>query len=413
MKHPREPLAVAEVSTRTLSGHGSSIGSETKLSEFVPFALPDIGEREISAVVEAMRSGWVSSGPKVKEFEAAFGEFIGPGVEAIAVNSATAGLHLALEAVGIGPGDEVLVPTWTFTATAEVVRYLGAEPVFVDVDSDTLTLDLAQAAQKVTDRTAAVMPVHFAGQAMDLALLESWSHSRGLAVIEDAAHALPATSRGRLVGSGASRATVFSFYATKTMTTGEGGMIVTRDSSIAERVRVMRLHGIDRDAFGRYRSEMPSWQYDVIAPGYKYNMGDPAAALGLVQLERAAEMRQRREEIAARYSRELVGLPLELPSETPSDDLHSWHLYVVRIAADARLSRDAVVARLAAVGVGSSLHFIPLHLLTYWRERYDLRPEEFPVASREFERVVSLPIYSGMSDYAVDRVVSGVREAFA
>ncbi|MCP3420658.1 DegT/DnrJ/EryC1/StrS family aminotransferase [Nocardioides sp. STR3] len=376
----------------------------------IPFALPDIGEDEISAVTEAMRSGWLTSGPRMKEFESAFAEFIGSGVETVSVNSATAGLHLAMEALDIGPGDEVLVPTWTFTATAEVVRYLGATPVLVDVEPDTLNLDLAAAAALVTDRTRAVMPVHFAGLPVAPGPLRDFASRHGLNVVEDAAHALPAARDGELVGSGDSAATVFSFYATKTITTGEGGMIVTRDPDLAHRARVMRLHGISRDAFDRYRSELPAWRYDVIAPGFKYNLTDPAAAMGLVQLGRAESMRSAREDISRRYDEALQGLPLTLPPHGPSGTRHAWHLYVVRLHEDAPHGRDTLIERLAALGVGTSVHFIPLHLQPYWRDLTGARPIDFPVASDTFERCLSLPLYSSMSTSDVDRVIDMVTQ---
>lgn len=376
-------------------------------SDRLPFALPDLGEEEIEAVVGAIRSGWVTSGPEVKRFEEEFAAFCGPDVIAVSVNSATAGLHLALEAAGVGPGDEVLVPTWTFTATAEVVRYLGAEPALVDVDPTTLNLDLVAAAAAVTSRTRAVMPVHFAGRAMDPVAIRQFADRHGLAVVEDAAHALPSAAGGELVGSGRSEATVFSFYATKTITTGEGGMVVTRDPDVAARIRVMRLHGISRDAFDRYRSDVPAWRYDVVAPGYKYNLTDPAAAMGRVQLRRAQAMADRRAAIAAAYDAVLAKTDLELPRPVPATDRHAWHLYVVRVPAGD--DRDQLIEELSRAGIGTSVHFIPLHLHPYWRERGDLSAGDLPVASREFDRVVSLPIFSSMTDDQVQRVAETVR----
>lgn len=376
---------------------------------FLPFALPDVGDEEIEAVGEAIRSGWLSSGPQVQAFESAFAETIGDGIHAIAVNSATAGLHLAVEALGLGPGDEVLVPTWTFTATAEVVRYVGAKPVFVDADRETLNIDLAAAEAAVTPRTRAVLPVHFAGLPVDPTALRSFAHAHDLRVVEDAAHAFPACRSGLKVGAGDSEATVFSFYATKTMTTGEGGMLLTRQDELARRARVMRLHGISRDAFDRYRSNVPSWRYDVIAPGFKYNMTDMAASIGLVQLRRSEDMRRRRERIAHRYLEDLNALPLDLPSEGGADDVHAWHLFVVRVREQA--GRDRLVQRLSSAGVGTSVHFIPLHMQPYWRDTYGLCDSQYPVASQEFERVISLPLYSAMTDDDVSRVIAAVRGA--
>lgn len=380
----------------------------TASEEFLPFALPDVGEEEIEAVADAIRSGWLTTGPRVAAFEREFSAHIGD-VESVAVNSATAGLHLALEAAGIGAGDEVLVPTWTFTATAEVVRYLGAEPVLVDVDPATLNIDLMAAKAAVTAATRAVLPVHFAGLPVTYADLASFAGDHGLLVIEDAAHAFPARSDGTMVGGGPSEASVFSFYATKTMTTGEGGMLVTASPAMAERARTMRLHGINRDAFDRYRSTAPAWYYEVVAPGFKYNLTDTAAAMGRVQLRRAAAMRDRRAQIAARYAEALVDLPLDLPAIGPPGDTHAWHLFVVRVRPEARTGRDTFIAEAAAAGVGCSVHFIPLHQHPYWRERRALRDEDFPAASAAAGAAVSLPLYSAMTDPDVERVVDVVR----
>lgn len=347
---------------------------------------------------------------RVEEFERRFAALFGGGVQAVALNSATAGLHLALEALGIGPGAEVLVPTWTFSATAEVVVHLGARVVFVDSDPVTLNLDLADAERKVTGNTRAVLPVHFAGRAMSPSQLHDFTARHHLHAVEDAAHAFPSASEGIPVGGGHSAATVFSFYATKTITTGEGGMLVTRDSGLANRVRMTRLHGIDRNAFDRYRSDRPAWRYNIAAAGYKYNLTDTAAAIGLVQLDRAEKMHLRRERIAERYRAAFADLPLDLPLEAPVGDVHSWHLFVVRLWPDASLGRNEFIAEMSRRGVCCSVHFIPLHMHSYWRERYGLRDEMFPVASSEFDRVVSIPLYSGMTDEDVDRVVGTVHD---
>ena len=378
-------------------------------AEFLPFALPDVGEEEIQAVAEAMRSGWLTSGPRVAAFEQEFADFLGGDVHALAINSATAGLHLALEALGVGPGDEVILPTWTFTATAEVVRYLGANPVIVDVDPGTLNIDLDWAAAAITPRTKAIMPVHFAGLAVERKGIARLADSHGLKVVEDAAHAFPTMSAGDLVGKGTSDAVVFSFYATKTMTTGEGGMVVTSDAQIAARIRTMRLHGISHDVFDRYRSTVPSWRYEVIAPGYKYNLTDPAAAMGRVQLRRSREMRDNRAAIAARYDEAFSGLPLQLPAHAVEGDSHAWHLYVIRLTEDANLTRDTFIADLANARVGSSVHFIPLHMHPYWRQECQLDDAQFPVATAEFARVISLPIFSCMTDAQVEEVINAVR----
>ncbi|MGC4153895.1 MAG: DegT/DnrJ/EryC1/StrS family aminotransferase [Propionicimonas sp.] len=377
----------------------------------VPFAAPDITDREIQAAIASMRSGWLTTGPEARAFEAEFASFLGDDLHAIAVNSATAGLHLAVEALGLGPGDEVLVPTWTFTATAEVVRYVGATPVLVDIDPVDLNIDLQAAEAAITERTRAMIPVHFAGRPLSRTRLADFASRHGLAVIEDAAHAFPVYSESRLVGSGASEAVVFSFYASKTITTGEGGMLVTPSDRLAERARIMRLHGISRDAFDRYRSTVPAWRYEVVAPGFKYNMTDTAASIGRVQLARAEEMRLARERIADRYTSEFGSLPLELPAASPEERGHSWHLYVIRLHEEAGVSRDDFIQRMSDQGIGTSVHFIPLHMHPYWRESLGVAPGDFPTASTIFERVVSIPIFSAMSASDIDRVVTGVRRA--
>lgn len=375
---------------------------------FLPFARPDITEAEIEAVTEAMRSGWLTTGPNATAFEREFAEFLGADAHAVAVNSATAGLHLAFEALGVGPGDEVLVPTWTFTATAEAVRYLGGDPVLVDVDPATLCIDLADAARKVTDRTVAIAPVHYAGLAVPDAALTAFAARHGLHVVEDAAHAFPTVNEGTLVGAHGHAATVYSFYATKTMTTGEGGMVLTPDSALATRMRTMRLHGIDRDVFDRYSSTRPSWHYDVVAPGYKYNLTDTAAAMGRVQLRRTPEMVARRTAIAERFDEAFAGLPVTLPAHAPAGSTHAWHLYNLRLTADAPVPRDRFIELMSEAGIGTSVHFIPLHLQPFWRDTYRHSPADFPVASAEFERSVSLPIFSAMTDDDVARVIAGV-----
>ena len=379
---------------------------------FLPFALPEIGEEEIAEVVDALRSGWVTTGPKARRFETDFSTFLGdPALHSIAVNSATAGLHLALEALGIGPGDEVITTTHTFTATAEVVRYLGADVRLVDIDPATLNIDPAAVRAAITPRTKAILPVHYAGLAADMPVLLAIAREHGLKVVEDAAHALPTTCGGQLVGTLASDVTVFSFYANKTITTGEGGMLVTRDEAIAQRARVMRLHGMNRDAFDRFTAKVPSWYYEVVAPGFKYNLTDIAAALGIHQLRRLEGFHQRRQAIAARYHEAFADLPLLRAPLPPASDRHAWHLYVVRLAEDAGITRDAFVEHLFAAGIGVSVHYIPLHLHPYWRDRYGLRPEQFPHSQQAYERMLTLPLYTCMTDADVERVVAAVRAA--
>lgn len=380
---------------------------------FIPFARPDIGDAETEAVVRAMRSGWVTTGPETKAFEQEFADYLGGGVHAVAVNSATAGLHLALEAIGIGPGDEVIAPTLTFTATVEVARYLGADAVLVDVDPVTLNIDPDRIEAAITPRTKAILPVHYGGLACDMDAIFAIARRHGLQVVEDAAHALPTTFGGQLVGQLDSAASVFSFYANKTMTTGEGGMAVTRDAALAARMRVMRLHGISRDAFDRFTSTTPAWYYEIVAPGFKYNMTDMAAALGRVQLQRLPGFVARRQALAARYLRELSGLPLILPVDAPSGDTHAWHLFVLRLSDEARVSRDDVIQRLSDAGIGTSVHYVPLHRQPYWRDRYGLMPEQFPVADLAYQRTFSIPLFTAMSDDDQSRVIDALRAILA
>jgi len=381
---------------------------------FLPFALPDIGEDEIAEVVDTLRSGWVTTGPKARRFEEEFSVWLGePSLHSLAVNSATAGLHLALEALGIGPGDEVITTTHTFTATAEVVRYLGADVVLVDIDPATLCIDPASVEAAITPRTRAILPVHFAGLAADMPALLAIARRHGLKVVEDAAHALPATSGGQLVGTLESDATVFSFYANKTITTGEGGMVVTRDAALAERIRVMRLHGISRDAYDRFTAKVPSWYYEVVAPGYKYNLTDIAAALGLQQLRKAQAFQRSREALARLYEEHLSALPVILPPRPADGEVHAWHLYVLRLSDDAPQQRDAVIAALFDAGIGCSVHYIPLHLHPYWRQRYALAPGRFPNSQKAYERMLSLPLYTRMGAADIQRVVGALRSALS
>lgn len=384
-------------------------------SEFLPFALPDIGEAEIAGVVEALKSGWVTTGPKTKAFEEQFASYVGCA-NAIAVNSATAGLHLALEAVGVGPGDRVITTPNTFTATAEVVRYLGAEILLADIDHDSMNLDPVQVSgllerlgrddPSTLARVKAIVPVHFGGQACDMDVIGAIAAERGLRIVEDAAHALPATSNGRKVGT-IGDITVFSFYATKTITTGEGGMVVTADDALAKRMKVMRLHGINRDVWDRYTSDRPQWYYEVVEPGFKYNLTDIASAIGLGQLARCDALHARRAAIADAYVRAFAGDErLELPRIVRPGDVHAWHLFAVRLRG---VDRDAFIREMTELRVGTSVHFIPLHLHPYWRDRYGWSPADFPVAFESYRRSVSLPIYPRMTDTDVERVVEAVR----
>ena len=327
----------------------------------------------------------------------------------IALNSGTDALRIGMQAAGIGPGDEVITTTHTFTATAEVARYLGADVRLVDIDPATLNLDLDQVEAAIGPKTRCIIPVHYAGLAVDMLRLLDIARRHGLKVVEDAAHALPTTLERELIGTLGSNATVFSFYANKTMTTGEGGMLVTRDAALAERAKVMRLHGINRDAFDRFTAKKPSWYYEIVAPGFKYNLTDIAAALGLHQLKRLPAFQARREQIAQAYFEGLAGLPLILPPQAPQGDVHAWHLYVLRLGEAAPVDRDTFIERMYAQGIGCSVHYVPLHQHPYWRERYQLRPEQFPHSQRAYESMVSIPLYTAMTDADVQRVIEAVR----
>jgi dTDP-4-amino-4,6-dideoxygalactose transaminase len=382
---------------------------------FIPFAKPDIGETEIEAVVEVLKSGWITTGQKSAEFEKRFEALLGDDAIAIAVNSATSGLHLALEAIGIGPGDEVIIPSLTFTATAEVVRYLGGNPVLVDVDERTLNIDPDCIRAAITPRTRAIVPVHYAGLPCDMTAIFAIAAEHGLRVVEDAAHALPATHHGRLVGALDSDVTVFSFYANKTMTTGEGGMVVTRNADLAKRMRVMRLHGIDRDAFDRFRSKTPAWYYEVVAPGFKYNLTDIAAAMGLAQLDRLDGFQARRVKLAERYREALSDLPLILPCWGDQGDQHAWHLFVLRLNDEAQrrgLTRDALIDHLSERGIGTSVHYVPLHRQPYWRDSLGTRPEDFPVTEAAYTAMVSIPLFTAMSDDDQEHIIDSLISFF-
>ena len=380
---------------------------------FIPFSRPDIGWEEVDEVVDSMLNGWVTTGPKMRQFENDFAAFLGGGVQAVAVNSATAGLHLAVEAIGLKPADEVITTPYTFTATAEVIRYLGATPVFVDIDSDTFNIDPGAIRAKITSRTKAILPVHFGGLACDMDPIIAIAREHGLRVIEDAAHSFPTGYKGKLIGTLPTDATVFSFYSTKTMTTGEGGMIVTRDTQLANRCRMMRLHGIDRDAFARYNSDKPAWYYEVLAPGFKYNMTDIAAAMGIHQLKKARRFQARRQQIAKLYNDAFCGLPVILPPDAVEGDIHAHHLYALRLRPESPLSRDAFIDQMAKLGISTSVHFIPMFLHPYWRDTYHLSPQDFPRAMQCYSSEVSLPNFTRMTDEQLQRVIDATQELLA
>lgn len=379
--------------------------------KFLPFSLPDIGEEEINEVVDTLRSGWVTTGPKTKQFEQDFAEYLGGGVQALAVNSATSGLHLALEAVGVQAGDEVIIPSYTFTATAEVIRYLGATPIFVDSCPETMNISPEAVEKAITPKTKVIMPVHFAGLACDMDALIAIAKKHHLKIVEDAAHAFPTMYKGKLIGTLDTDAVVFSFYANKTMTTGEGGMLVSRDQAIIERSKIMRLHGISRDAFDRYQSKTPAWYYEVVAPGFKYNMPDIGAAIGLQQLKKINRFQAIREQYAEEYFRQLADLPLILPAKpVESNSQHAWHLFPIRLDDTVNISRDDFIVKMAEKGIGCSVHFIPLHRQPVWRDTYKLFPEQFPAAEKAYQREVSIPLFTKMTAQDQQHVIDSIRE---
>jgi dTDP-4-amino-4,6-dideoxygalactose transaminase len=377
-------------------------------SEFIPFHKPSIGEDEVRSVVETLRSGWLTTGPKVKTFEADFSRYVGSS-HAVAVNSGTAALHLALDAIGIKEGDEVIVPAMTFAATAEVVLYFKAKPVLVDCQPDTLNIDPEAIEPKVTPKTKAIIPVDIAGQPCEYREILEIARTHNLKVIEDAAHALPAAYHKEQVGR-ISDITCFSFYATKTITTGEGGMATTENSEYADRMRMMSLHGISYDAWKRYTKE-GSWYYEVLYPGFKYNLTDIAAALGIEQLKRCDEFYEARQRIANHYHEAFADLPeIQIPACAPHVQ-HAWHLYVIQLNIERlRINRQDFIKALKGENIGASVHFIPLHLHPFYRDTFGYQPADFPQATAVFERIVSLPIYPKMAEANVRDVIVAVRK---
>jgi len=387
------------------SGAITASSAPPKRSEFLPFSPPTIGEEEIQEVVDTLRSRWISTGPKAKRFESEFATYLqAPG--ALALNSCTAALHTALQALGLGPGDEVITTPLTFAASVNVIEHVGARPVLVDVEPDTLNIDPRAVAAAITSRTRALLPVHFAGHPADLDPLRALAGAHGCAIVEDAAHALPACYKGRPIGS-AGNPVAFSFYATKNLTTGEGGML-TADPEFLARARVISLHGMSRDAYKRY-DEGGSWFYEVLLPGFKYNMPDIQAALGLWQLRKLAQFQQRRRDIVTEYDRAFGAEPaLELPVTRP-DVEHAWHLYVLRLRTDAlTIGRDRFIQELTERNIGTSVHFIPIHIHPYYRDKYGFTPGSFPVAYRNYQRMLSLPLNPGMSERDVSDVIEAV-----
>ncbi|MGH9529185.1 MAG: DegT/DnrJ/EryC1/StrS family aminotransferase [Terriglobales bacterium] len=380
----------------------------TKAGLNIPFHRSAMGEEEVQAVSSVIRSGWLTMGAKTFQFEREFAQYIGAS-HAVAVSSCTAALHLALDAIGLRPGDEVLVPTNTFTATAEAVTYMGGRPVLVDIDERTLNISVVDAEEKLTSRTRAMIPVHFSGLPCDLDEIHALAKSRDLHVIEDAAHSLPSLYRGRRIGK-ISELTAFSFYATKPLNTGEGGMITTENDTYAHRTRQMRLHGISHDAWKRNSAE-GEWRYEVLEPGYKYNFTDMQAALGVVQLAKCDAMFEARRRIAECYTQALQSMEaLEVPV-TQADRESSWHLYVLRLQTkQLRIDRRQFIAELAERGVQASVHFTPLHLQPAYQRLYGYKQGDLPVAERQYYRCISLPIFPTMSEREVQYVTSCVTD---
>jgi len=398
----------------------------------IPFFRPQLTEQEVEEVVSTLRSGWLTSGPKVHRFEQEFAAAVG-APHAVAINSCTAALHLAVEALGLKAGQAVLVPTMTFAATAEVVRYQGAVPILVDCDPVTTNMDLYDAALKLAQlesgklpdalsknlQTVGMMPVHVGGLMMDVQAIQNFSSYHGLWTVEDAAHAFPAAWRKgpgepwQRCGESTATVSCYSFYANKTITTGEGGMAVTDDAELAERIRLMSLHGLSHDAWGRY-SGGGSWDYKIIAPGYKYNLTDIAAAIGIQQLARAEEMRREREAIARWYMEALADVEeIELPPEDVNR-IHSWHLFPIRLQLERlTINRNEFVEELKESGVGCSVHWRPLHLHPYYQQTFGWQPEDFPTATAVWERLISLPIFPAMRNDEVDKVIRTIRSLCA
>src|SRR5574338_463653 len=372
--------------------------------DYLLFHRPFISEEEINEMADTLRSGWLSMGPKTIRFEEEFNKYIG-AKRSIAVSSWTAAGHLTLEAFGIERGDEVIVPTMTFPATAEIICYFGAKPVIVDVDENTLNISLSEIQKAITPKTKAIIPVHYGGQPCDLDEIQAIAKEYNLKVLEDAAHSLPATYKGKKIGT-ISDVTCFSFYATKTLSTGEGGMICTNNEEIAERCAIMRLHGINRDAWKRY-SESGSWYYEVVAPGYKYNFTDLQASLGLPQLKKVDAMWEWRKKIASKYFEGLKDLDLIKLPVVKSDRESSWHLFPVRLNLEMLTkNRAQIIDELKNNNIGVGVHFMPVHQHLYYSETFNLDDKNFPVAAAAFPRLMSLPIYPGMTDHSVEKVIN-------
>ena len=380
----------------------------TKREDFIPYNLPDITDAEIEEMTATLRSLWIAKGPRTIKFEQEFAAYLG-AKHAVAVNSCTAALHVSLLTQNIGPGDEVITTPMTFASTASTILHCGATPVFADIDYRTGCIDPDEIEKKVTPRTKAIVPVHYSGQVCDLDRIYEIADRHGLYVSEDAAHALWSRYKGRLIGNKLKGAASYSFYATKNLTTGDGGMLVTDDDAIAERARILVGQGMSHNAWNRY-AKGGSWRYDIVEPGYKYNMFDLQAALGLVQLSRMEEMQKRRLAIAARYQEEFAKIDGVEPPFVPDYTTHCWHLYVLRVVPEVlTIDRDRFIVELNERNVGTSVHFIPVHTMTAFR-KLGWKEGDFPNTERHFERIISLPLYPSMTDEQVEYVIAAVRD---
>lgn len=378
--------------------------------EFLPYCLPDITEDEINEVICTLKSGWLAKGPRTIEFEKRFANYVGAKY-AVAMNSATAALHISLLAAGVGPGDEVITTSMTFAASANTIIHTGATPIFADIDPKTGCIDPAEIEKKITKRTRAIVPVHYGGQACNLDKIYEIADKYDLFVSEDAAHAIYTRYKGNLIGYKPKGTVSYSFYATKNLATGEGGMLVTDSEEIANRARVLVTHGMSRNAWNRY-AKGGSWMYDIEQPGYKYNMFDLQAALGLIQLRRLEEMQVKREKIAHRYNEAFSNINgIELPQVDESTTTHSWHLYVVKVNKDlVGIDRDLFIEELKERNVGTSVHFIPVHLMSAYKNRYGYKHGDFPGTEEWFKRIVSLPLYSTLKDEDVESVIDSIMD---
>jgi dTDP-4-amino-4,6-dideoxygalactose transaminase len=376
---------------------------------FIPYNVPDITDAEISEVVDTLKSGWIAKGPRTVKFEKEFAEYLG-AKHAVAMNSCTAALHVALAAKGIGPGDEVITTPMTFASTANTIIHVGATPVLADIDYRTGCIDPDEIEKKITPKTKAIVPVHYSGQVCDLDRIYEIADRHGLFVSEDAAHALWSRYKGRLIGNRLRGTASYSFYATKNLTTGDGGMLVTDDDEIAERARVLAGQGMSQNAWNRY-AKGGTWKYDIVEAGYKYNMFDIQAALGLIQLRRLEEMQEKRLKIADRYQKAFGAIDAVDPPFVPEYTTHCWHLYVLRVVPELlTIDRDRFIVELNERNVGTSVHFIPVHNMSLYRNRFGYKESDLPNAQKHFERIISLPLYPSMTDEEVQYVIDAVRD---